>query len=1029
TWHGAALNDAARHALVIRHIAPDGQTTEHVRGLFDSTADVGNLSPDVEVDIYAIWFGAGLVGPSYLRIESDLADLEDGTGETADYLRLRAVELAVESDNAAWRMFEDAGEEGIVSYDTMRVIIAAQERQSADDSGPVVPSLDLLANTRRIYGHDDPISMQIALGLTDAMTEGMVLERATGLPAMTVPQIFASHFQEESNDLASRLEFFEDALQRLWEEGVTEEGLTLLDPQSDAEATVWLIGTELLLALTDEQAAILEAAAGEAWDGLESTIDGLVLDTGSDRAWPIELLLLQSGASLDYVPQIRHVESPQVALATPSGSFVEGTGTYLDESFAIHAIARMFEEAEDPSDPESKRDVADWHLTDDAGTIIGSGTSDEDTATLSESKPRILQFGEDDQTSSFYLSSLWMAPAVAAGVRAGTPTDCWFAYQTGGAAEWVKTELTQFTHEKRTLRIDGQSVDVAVIVAGDEDATHSVTIARYGLSRLVLALTTPAGESQIASIVTPRELRLRGRVMSWRGSADARSQQAHAIGVADAELFGSSDIGTSWPDGTVDLHVPESANPTLAGSIAILVDTSNSMEQPADPACTGDSCMSKIDVVAGALAAIIQNTPEDIELAIWGFESSFDSECAEQIRERAPWSLDRDRTLDALQYFDEVYLTGGTPLTGAVQAALDEMGDASWGASRRLIVLADGDNDCDTGLADVTIPANIQIHTIGVGLMEGSDAEQQLTDLASRARGTYTRTTNGEDLSDSLTTIGALPLPDPERPEDVPVTITAANHLATEVDWPVDSDDMIIYLDEDPDRTDLPGLVTIQPGESFPSADVDLTDFAVARIEECRSRRPEVLIIVPDRMVDIGLTEGTLGWLEIDPETGYTTAVTLDGLHGSSPVGTHGAIIAGMWSGVNSVMGGFSSCVVDYSEDGTGSGCGSSAAEITASICGSIQGDAGTWMTYLGSALGGIAGLSNFNYFFQAGASTVEVVCNSGLPGSTLAQVDFSLNTLGHGISQLCGVLTSNAATLHSWAVCYLVGVGSDIAG
>lgn len=86
-------------------------------------------------------------------------------------------------------------------------------------------------------------------------------------------------------------------------------------------------------------------------------------------------------------------------------------------------------------------------------------------------------------------------------------------------------------------------------------------------------------------------------------------------------------------------------------------------------------------------------------------------------------------------------------------------------------------------------------------------------------------------------------------------------------------------------------------------------------------------------------------------------------------------------------------------------------------------------MTYPGSALGGITALSNFNCFFQAGATTVDVVRNSGLPGSTMAQVDFAINVLRHGISALCGALTSNAATPHAWAVCYLVGVGSDVAG
>ncbi len=1024
-WLGRSLDSVTRHALIIRHITPSGEATEHIRTLFDSASSAANQSPDVGVDIYAIWFGASLVGPSYLQIESDLADLAGGTQNPEEFLRLRAIELAVETDNAAWRLFEDAGEDGIVSYDTVRVIIAAQERRGVVTDGPLLPSLDLLANTRLIYGNENPISMQVSLGITDAMVEGMVLERSTGMPALTVPEIFAAHFQEESNDVVSRLEFLDDALQRLLEEGVTEEGLVFSDAQSNTEATVLLVGSELLFLLTDQERAALESAAGETWDDIASSADGVVLGDGTDRAWPIELLLLQNGAALDYVPRIQHVESPQLGLATLSGSMVRGSGSYKGESFAIHAIARMFEESADTGDSESKRDSVDWHLTNAQGVVIGSGGTDETTATLSENKPRILQFGAEDQTSSFYETPLWIAPAAAAAIRAGTPTDYRFMYDTDGASAWVETQLSRFTTGRQTVEIDGQPVGVEVIVATDEDATHQVTIARYGLTRLVLELTTPVGESRIDAIVTPRELRLRGRVMSWRGSDLARAQESYAIGVRDAELGSGSGIGLSWPDGSMDVHVPDTANPTLTGSIAILVDTSNSMDQPADPNCAGDGCGSKIDVVATALETIVNDTPASIELAVWGFPSTFDDVCRREVVQRAPWSLDRASTLDALRFFDEVYLTGGTPLTGAVQAALDEMTEGPWGASRRLIVLADGDNDCDSGLQSVSIPSGIQIYTIGVGLTEGSTAELELMDLASRARGTYTRTSDGQSLSESLTAIGALALPEPSAPETVTLTINADGHLPRNAEWPVDADDFVVYLHEDPNRTDVPGFMVIPPGEPIPTDNV-FTKEAFALIEEHRTLRPQILIIAPDRMVDIGLVSATLGWLELDPNTGHTSAVTLDGLHGASPVGTHGAIVAGLWSGVDSVMGGFSNCAADGIEGGPG--CGTTASEITASICGSIQADAGTWMTYLGSALGGITSLSNFNHFFHAGASTVEVVCNSGLPGSTMAQVDFSLNALSHGVGALCGALTSNAATLHAWAVCYLVGVGSDIA-
>ncbi len=96
-----------------------------------------------------------------------------------------------------------------------------------------------------------------------------------------------------------------------------------------------------------------------------------------------------------------------------------------------------------------------------------------------------------------------------------------------------------------------------------------------------------------------------------------------------------------------------------------------------------------------------------------------------------------------------------------MRGALNAMDRGAWGVSRRLIVLADGDNDCDAGLDSVNVPQEVEIHTVGVGLAPRSDAELELMDLAARGGGTYTRTVTGSDLADALTSIAALPLAPP----------------------------------------------------------------------------------------------------------------------------------------------------------------------------------------------------------------------------------------------------------------------------
>ncbi|MCH8253525.1 MAG: hypothetical protein IID36_13845, partial [Planctomycetes bacterium] len=650
---GAVVGDANRHDLIFRYTRPTQDPIEYTRILFDGASTIMNQSPDVGVDVYAIWFGANVVSERYLDVENALADLAEDDAETGEVLYLRAIELAMETDNAAWQLFDGTELDGGAFFDGARIVIAAQERRYDGHDG-ITPSFDLLSNSRRIRESTDPVAASFALGYIDAMVEGAVLERSTGSPGVVVPDIFAGLFQEEADDVVSRAEMFESALARLENEGVTEEALVFLDEASGANVQVTLIGNALLLVLDDDDIDRLEIIAQEPFDELLTTVDGVVIGEGADRSWPIDLLIMDKGAAVNYRARIEHIESPQLALATPTGTHIQGSATYLGESLRIRGIARRFEQTDVDSGTDEKRDRSDWHLFDETGSLIGSGATDRPTAELDEYNPRILQWGEDPSTISFYESPLWVAPALAAGIRSRVETECRITTDTGGASDWIAVTLTEFSDSRMTVTIDGQPVGIQTIVATDTANEYEIVIAKHGLTRTILGLRTPNGEAAIDSIITPRSLRLRGRIVSQREPIGLAGVASYSVGVGNASISSGGLIGTSWPDGTVDLRVADTAQPTLRGGIGILIDTSNSMGEPADADCI-DACTPKIEVVSDALADIIAQTEEGVELAVWGFPTTLEDGCLSQVRELAGWSLSREATETARNSLGEAY--------------------------------------------------------------------------------------------------------------------------------------------------------------------------------------------------------------------------------------------------------------------------------------------------------------------------------------------------------------------------------------
>ena len=976
-WTGPPLEDVRRADLIIRHVDLREVTADHYRTLFDRNSEYTNVTPDVGKDLYAIWISANVVGGPYFRVEAEASGVLEIEGDPdyrpEEFLRLRAIELAAGTDYWAVKLFQKTNILGAPLFLSPRVIIAALEKRYPY-SQIIIPSLDLVSNTRTIIANPQPASIHFSLALNDALVEGRVLERATGQPVVTVPTLFAALYQDDANDLVSRMQFFDESLKLLTRQGQSGDRLVFSDPDSDAEATVFLAGTDLLLQASAQQVSTMRLGARDGLASHSSATNGLIIGSGPNRTLPIDFLLMVEESDPTYVPRVVHIPAGLAGIDTPVGTTIQVSGRYHDEAFEIHAHVRAFESPDPGKSSQLKRDFSEWQRLSSEGSTLATASTNFPSPSLTEPKPELLQWGEDDGRSPWYRSPLWLAPSVAADIRAAQATEIRFVYKKDPGtccATRVRVNLTRFKKDTLSISIDGTSTELAVIAASDESGDHQVVIAEKGLSRMVLRVKSPVGESMVDRILTPAPLRFQGRVMSHRGSQTLAWTEAYAVGVPNARLKGEGlDIST-WPDGSFSAPVPNTARPTLRGSIAVLVDTSGSMADPVDPECAGRDCISKIEVVAAALKDSIGSVTPVVELGVWGFTDQRGNTCADEVKNIFPLSLDRHSVAEADQRLNRAYATANTPLTGAVKGAITKIESEARGAVRHLIVLADGANVCDSPLQEVVIPSNLKIHTIGVGIEEGGVGERELMDLARRSGGTFRRTAGGQELRNALGIITDEELVGKELSRTFRTTVSATNHLPKSVDLPVEDPDFIVYLEERPERSDRPKFVVIIPGDPFPFDELDLPREAISRIQEERQRRPGYMVVVPDRAVAVCHAPEVTGWLLIDPKSGHTEAMTIDGLRGA--VAFLGGIVTGMFAGIDKVLGGFSSCVL------TQAGCGESLDEIKDRICTPAGSAHASWMDVLNALVSQLPGIEYFRQGGIVGSAVVEMRCSGNI--------------------------------------------------
>ncbi len=171
---------------------------------------------------------------------------------------------------------------------------------------------------------------------------------------------------------------------------------------------------------------------------------------------------------------------------------------------------------------------------------------------------------------------------------------------------------------------------------------------------------------------------------------------------------------------------------------------------------------------------------------------------------------------------------------------------------------------------------------------------------------------------------------------------------------------------------------------------------------------------MPNRLVGVGGWADAFGWLEIVADTGETTAVTSDSLHGAGGAIYLGATVLGLWAGADQVIINFSECVLETE------GCGSDLAAIRENIC-KTSGLAPALGAISLSALSAL--FTNINGFmldesYAIGLSAVNKLCSTefdlttfviataGSQSSTNLGNTFN-NAVGFGYSLLMTIITN----------------------
>jgi hypothetical protein len=318
--------------------------------------------------------------------------------------------------------------------------------------------------------------------------------------------------------------------------------------------------------------------------------------------------------------------------------------------------------------------------------------------------------------------------------------------------------------------------------------------------------------------------------------------------------------------------------PPLFRRLLIVADRSGSMAFGLDPRkrVEAPAGQQRMDVLRNAIHALLNEVPPGVPVALWSFSTSsrFDDPCSPEYTR-----VDHDFTprLDSIRGVvddkNQLKPELGTPLTGAVIKVLDHMGKGPFVQDAVVVLLADGDNSCESKTAATAYgerKGEVVIHTVGFAIEQGGKAEQELRDLAKVSGGTYRVVGTGEKLALAFAALGktvaTVELEAEAKDqgyEPVKVTIPTAQLVSHEI------------LIEQHNR-----LLTVRRA--------NLDD-----LKKCKGLSPKARQMIEDRVRDdawsvtipkarVGIGSITAyGWFETEIATGRMVGRTEDGLHGS----------------------------------------------------------------------------------------------------------------------------------------------------
>jgi tight adherence protein B len=200
-----------------------------------------------------------------------------------------------------------------------------------------------------------------------------------------------------------------------------------------------------------------------------------------------------------------------------------------------------------------------------------------------------------------------------------------------------------------------------------------------------------------------------GSIVGYQRSGDGLQLSVEVPVAAEVDLGGvATTVGGTAYDSAAELI--DSSEPTIARTVVLAIDTSNSM--------TGD----RFAAAKAAADTFLDSVPDDVEVGL----VSFDSDVTVELEP----SLDRDRAREVVA---ALTLSQGTLLNDAVIEAVALTGDDG---QRSVLVLSDGADTSTTPLSDATTAiTDSQGVVVDVVALEQTGAAQDALSLISQAGG------------------------------------------------------------------------------------------------------------------------------------------------------------------------------------------------------------------------------------------------------------------------------------------------------